>query len=736
MDSVASESAGPKRKRRKSYATRTCRLCRDRRQRCEPPPDANLIPPSSDPVEPRRGCNRCQRLGQPCIFDDFSRATRVRLENKRRASNISPVTTSTAAPAPDLELERHSPSVGSGTRGEPIASETTTSIALKYPENVEEFRTYLPRRRPITIVSEMAASRSSFNSLWLNRPSNLGHVNLDNLVSDPACAQVTEWSQLHLRPWLPYLPDPLYARQQRRQRVAAGLAPAPHLQLIEAGIYLIAARHLDATWGASRAETLAFLTDIILCDLSLILICCPADLQVIHALELMTAFPPQLTRVDPGTIAASAKRALLSYCGSHSKQLTYPDPATPQELELTITAYNISAWDAACYFGVEDYFRSCKPQILLRQEKIEPFIQTCTRNDKGPLRHLPPSVPRSGAVAAALRALLFANLSSSWLELGSVEIEAPESERLNHLSDIASDWDDKMEALSSHAEVMLDPVKRPEQLALQWLKTETSSCHLIFTGRLFFQADRAPFTPQCVSNLIRGHGVSSEMQAFAFKHGDSRTDACETALACLARINEDAGAGTLVIPTLLACGYALEAAVHAMDVHATTLKFWHGMPRRSESWRLALVGTFKLLKRIDPTSIEEGSIAQSSAQILSGILDLLTKWKMASRKRKSRAKDNANTSQPSVAATANVDSNEGDGSTAEGSHHSIFTPSSDMSSSSAFLETPWEDWTEPFPSGVAPGSADELLFKLFGDSNWGNVLTGIDGQALAHPFTS
>lgn len=75
-------------KRPNTYASRTCRACRDAKRCCKLPQSALLELPSYQRVTP---CTRCERLDLPCILDDF--AKRSKIERKRKSQQEEPTPT-------------------------------------------------------------------------------------------------------------------------------------------------------------------------------------------------------------------------------------------------------------------------------------------------------------------------------------------------------------------------------------------------------------------------------------------------------------------------------------------------------------------------------------------------------------------------------------------------------------------------------------------------------------------
>lgn len=280
---------------------------------------------------------------------------------------------------------------------------------------------------------------------------------------------------------------------------------------------------------------------------------------------------------------------------------------------------------------------------------------------------------RFGSIGLAMRCLAMRQLLLAFHAIRTTPIDLPESERVAKVSAIVDNYEGHIASIDEEFRQRLASNAASCHLLRTWLTTETTGGQLLVLGAGILRGlgiDKKENLP-CheLVPLIRGENASPEMRAFLTRYGESRVLAAERLLVNISSLCYEARAGKLlmpedprmrtshpdflhphvkrrwmiegrsrtVLPTMNVCGYALEAAFNAMEMHATMFKLWKTPPKRSESWQLVFSDVVAAISSLDPTgSIRNGSIPATCGYILQGMLKVIVAWTDCSRQKESQ----------------------------------------------------------------------------------------------------
>lgn len=381
------------------------------------------------------------------------------------------------------------------------------------------------------------------------------------------------------------------------------------------------------------------------------------ELRTSLALELVAVFPPlasSVEAIDPGLLAGMALR-IATACKKAAKD--------SDDTRARLQWCSACVWETCYTYGNDDLlWRAYRPRDVPTPADVDDLLARLGPKTAG--------ASWTGQVAMLLRCQGYAAIVQALADISQIPCGTPESERLPKLRAILAGWEANARSMDARRRSLLS-----EAVTLNlWLEMEACQHHLLVSAVALNHATQTPFEPEYLYNLILGIGVTPELQKFVFKHGDERMDAGETLLVTMTNIADNADTA-FVFPALITCGYLLEAGMLTMDSHGTALKYWKAMPRRSESWILALRGALRLISRV-----QETFVAPACVKIVTGMLDAIAIWKTAALRLAAEPETSTTTS--STYSTAD-----------EGN---------------AFL--------------------DELLRDIFGPSEWSTVLEGIQQQ--------
>lgn len=280
---------------------------------------------------------------------------------------------------------------------------------------------------------------------------------------------------------------------------------------------------------------------------------------------------------------------------------------------------------------------------------------------------------RIGSTGLAMRCLAMKQLLVAFHAIRSSPIDVPESERLANMSKILDEYKRQISAVDNEFRGHLIDGPDVCQVLSTWLTLETTAGYLLILGAGILRGlgiDKKESVPAHeLALLIRGENASPSMRAFLTRYGEHRILAAEKVLVNVSLLCSEARSGRIapsgdwtrdmlqathsptskkkrwmvenhsrtVLPMMNVCGYALEAAFNAMEMHATMFKLWKTPPKRSESWQAVFSNVITAMLSLDPKgSIQNGSIPATCAYILQGMLKVIVTWTDCSRKKESQ----------------------------------------------------------------------------------------------------
>lgn len=703
------------RKRNRPNAFRSCKGCREQKKRCELKEYVLLIEPSSNPVKEEDACSRCFILGLPCILDDFDKIGKI--ESKRRRDImqkqqkgqqqeqyfITPNETT-----PNLAMRAHQSHTPTPSSGPPT-----------FPTDLQEFKRYTPRSRPITLVSELSIRQPNFASqsnalaqAW-DRYGKSAYELIDNTLAH----RLSIWCEEHLLIWLPELPD---LDHVRRARLRGQHLSAP-IRVLEAAQYLIALQHSSQP-AIDKQLLITSLTRKIESLLSQLIFSSQRDLHAAQAMELLTVFPIAsafFIQSDQGkvrslemTVLSGNAYRIASIC-KQEYHSTAGESCTMNEREFKIGLQWCSSatWEFSHCMGSDDVIRFWGNRNYPRLDYVGSLLQYLKLNSTTTKKGL-------GQLFILLRAHLMAITTETWQKLRK---EAPFvhtkvrrnpertiKERLEVLGKILKKFEEDCEQSKALRYTWLESHQLPEaQLVLTWLDLEGLAFFLMISGCTLYYAlqedenadEVIQFTPEFLYKMINGKASNDLIREFVFYHGDNRIDTGESILMVASSFAslQLSPQCDLVVPTLTTCGYIMEACMLGMEIHGTSAKYWQALPRRSTSWQTGFKGTIAMLKKIKDVPEEQGGITTTISRIIGGMTEVIGVWRRAitkSRISQSSMQDQTPSQIEQVESVGGID---------------ISIPP---------LATDGAD--------ILP--LDQLLRDLFGSTDWLNVLPSLEGR--------
>ncbi|CCF53749.1 hypothetical protein NDA11_007389 [Ustilago hordei] len=341
---------------------------------------------------------------------------------------------------------------------------------------------------------------------------------------------------------------------------------------------------------------------------------------------------------------------------------------------------------------------------------------------------------RIGSTGLAMRCLAMKQLLVAFDAIRNSPIDVSESERIANVSKIFDEYTRQISAVDQEFRGHL--VDGPDgcQVLSTWLTLETTAGYLLVLGAGILRSlgiDKKESLPSHeLALLIQDENASAVMRTFLTRYGEQRILAAEKVLVNVSLLCSEARSGRVapsgdwtrdmlqathsptpnkkrwmvegqsrtVLPMMNVCGYALEAAFNAMEMHATMFKLWKTPPKRSESWQAVFSNVIKAMLSLDPKgSIQNGSIPATCAYVLQGMLKVIVTWTDCSRKKES---------QRTTANTPGRGAGEGGG---VGGRANGFSSSPDVARYEALLQ----DYAQQQPQGLANGgfSVTASLFE-------------------------
>ncbi|PWN33134.1 uncharacterized protein FA14DRAFT_179792 [Meira miltonrushii] len=340
------------------------------------------------------------------------------------------------------------------------------------------------------------------------------------------------------------------------------------------------------------------------------------------------------------TILASSSNRIASICRQEYRS-TQQERSEQQltmnalEFQLGLQWCSSIAWEFSHCMGSDDVIRFWGNRYTPNAKDVAELLQY--------LRSHPVSGSRGlGQIFVLLRAHLAIIVIETWQKLhGEAPFvhsrvrRTPErsiKERHAILGKILKDYEEKCEQSKALRYTWLEHHQEPEaQLILNWLDLEGLSFFLMISGRALYyalqedeNADEAlQFTPDFLYRMITGKASNDLIREFVFYHGDNRIDTGESVLMVASSLTslQSSLQRDLVVPTLVTCGYIMEACMLGMEAHGTSARYWQALPRRSTSWQIGIKGTIKMLHRIQDVPEEHGGITTTISRILAGMAE-------------------------------------------------------------------------------------------------------------------
>lgn len=730
------------RKRGRPNAFRSCKGCRDQKKRCELKESVLLISPSSDPLREDEACSRCFILGLPCILDDFEKIEKI--ASKRRKSGLQQQQQQqqmSTIPSSHQSSINHQ-SIDSYHH---ISSSSPSSGPPMFPTDLQEFKRYTPRSRPITLVSEISLRQPNFaiQSFRIAQEWEKVTLSVYELVDDTLALDLSNWCESHLLIWLPGLPVP---NQIHKSRLLGQPLSAP-LKLLEVAQYAIAVQHSSKTFY-NAPLLITSLTRKVESLLSLCILSSQKDLHSAQAMELLAVFPiasAYFTPSDHGrkrslemTSLTSDANRIASICRNEyrsiqeqTEQHKRPSTMNARQFELGLQWCSSTAWDFSQCVGSDDliqvYGHRYTPNLNL--DEVSDLLQYVRSNPATGSKGL-------GQMFVLLRAHLVAGVIEAWVKLneespfGLSKIRRmPErsiQERLKILGGILNGLEERCAQSKALRYSWLESNRMDEaKVILNWLDLEELAFFLMISARtLFFalQEDEnaesvLQFTPDYLYKMINQEASNEFIRKFIFHHGDYRIDAAESILMIASSLSSFSfsNRNDLIVPTLTTCGYIMEACMLGMEVHGTNARYWHSLPRKSMSWQNGMNGCINLLERIKDVPEEEGGITSTIERIIAGMIEVIGIWR--------RAITRTMISQHELQhQTPNVDQNNNQTNSHQNNNHDDDQNSQDRVGGI--------DVSIP-PLATDEGevlSLDQLLRDLFGSTDWLDVLPSVEGR--------
>ncbi|GAC96599.1 hypothetical protein PHSY_004181 [Pseudozyma hubeiensis SY62] len=555
--------------------------------------------------------------------------------------------------------------------------------------NIDTWERFSTRSRPLTLLTELVPRQNGFASKVFRLVSARATIETDvsEIVSDEKSKQLSDWCEHNLTLWMPHVSNAYQLRQDAKQG-----KQTLSTQLLEQVLYVIAMQHIrDPRDDVSRFSVTRF----IIRDLARVMLTSPRSSNAVEALELLALFPvdvsaipgPSRNRIRTDAQISAAERfarsvrldrvaltaaAPYSFFASTNQLDDFQTKRTAMAWASVKTWYNcFTLGDDELYETIDDRFFSddwSRSLILPPQEtsaaQIEQPASTPSLENEFFAQRRWSSRRRIGSTGLAMRSLAMRQLLDAFNAIRTSSIQRPEHERLSHMSMVLEDYERRITQVDDEFQRRLIDGKDGCKLLRTWITIETTAGHLlvlstgIYRGLGIEKKENVP-GPELAMMMI-GENASLEMREFLTHYGEHLILAAEKVLVNISTLCRDAreaksapstgeaadtmdptsrrwmvdGQSRTVLPMINACGYALEAAFSAMEMHATMFKLWKTPPKRSESWQQVFSDVITAMLSLDPSgSIQSGSIPATCAYILQGMLKVIVAWTDSSRQK-------------------------------------------------------------------------------------------------------
>ncbi|SPO20549.1 uncharacterized protein UTRI_00025 [Ustilago trichophora] len=557
--------------------------------------------------------------------------------------------------------------------------------------NIDTWERFSTRSRPLTLLTELVPRQNGFASKVFRLVSARATIETDvtEIISNEKSKILSDWCEDNLTLWMPHISNAYQIRQEALQG-----KQTLSTQLLEQVLYLIAMQHIRDP----EDDVLRFsVTRFVIRDSARLMMTSPRSSKAVEALELLALFPvdvsaipgPSRNRIRTDSQISAAERsarsvrldrvaltaaAPYSFFTSTNQLDDFETKRTAMEWASVKTWYNcFTIGDDELYESIDEHFFSDDwSRSLIIPLDATPLGQRSTDNAKLEENDLFSkktwsSKRRIGSTGLAMRCLAMRQLLAAFNAIRNAPIDIAESERLTDISAILDDYKRHIVSVDNEFRRRLDHTSDRCQSLRTWLTIETTAGYLLVLGAGILRGlgiDKKESVPAHeLALLFRGENASPEMREFLTRYGEHRILAAEKVLVNISSLCQDAkaskaptsadrsrnanstqrpysrswmiaGQSRAVLPMMNVCGYALEAAFNAMEMHATMFKLWKTPPKRSESWQLVFSDVITAMLSLDPSgSIQSGSIPATCAYILQNMLKVIVTWTDCSRKK-------------------------------------------------------------------------------------------------------
>ncbi|SNX81344.1 uncharacterized protein MEPE_00049 [Melanopsichium pennsylvanicum] len=556
--------------------------------------------------------------------------------------------------------------------------------------NIDIWERFSTRSRPLTLLTELVPRQNGFASKVFRLVSARATIETDvtEIISNDKSKILSDWCEDNLTLWMPHISNAYQIRQEALQG-----KQTLSTQLLEQVLYLIAMQHVRNP----EDDVLRFsVTRFVIRDSARLMMTSPRSSKAVEALELLALFPvdvsaipgPSRNRIRTDSQISAAERfarsvrldrvaltaaAPYSFFVSNNQLDDFETKRTAMEWASVKTWYNcFTMGDDELYESVDERFfnEDWTRSLMLPIQDSSP--ETSSRGDANVSesdlfsKKRWSRLRRIGSIGLAMRCLAMKQLLAAFNAIRNAPIDVCESERLSNISTILNDYKKHAVSVENEFRRRLAEITDGGHLLCTWLTIETTAGYLLVLGAGILRGlgiDRKESVPANeLALLVRGENASPGMRDFLTRYGEHRFLAAENVLVQISTLCKDAKVGKIampnsvsgkspmqkayahrwmlegqsrtVLPMMNICGYALEAAFNAMEMHATMFKLWKTPPKRSDSWQLVFSNVITAMLSIDPNgSIQSGSIPATCAYILQGMLKVIVTWTDCSRKK-------------------------------------------------------------------------------------------------------
>uniref|UniRef100_V5EVZ6 Zn(2)-C6 fungal-type domain-containing protein n=2 Tax=Kalmanozyma brasiliensis (strain GHG001) TaxID=1365824 RepID=V5EVZ6_KALBG len=635
----------------------------------------SLVPSSITPSD----ANDLKLAGGREVGDHIVYPAEARLVSKTPdpSSDEDEAPPSTSASRPSDRFNKRAASSGSDPHIK------TQDRSPRDAANIDTWERFSTRSRPLTLLTELVPRQNGFASKVFRLVSARATIETDvtEIVSNEKSKQLSDWCENNLTLWMPHISNAYQIRQEALQG-----KQTLSTQLLEQVLYLIALQHIrDPADDVTRFSVTRF----VIRDLARLNLTSPRSPKAVEALELLALFPvdvsaipgPSRNRIRTDSQINAAERFARSVrldrvaltAAAPYSFFTSTNQLDDFETKRTAMAWaSVKAWYNCFTLGDDELYESIDGRFF-----SDDWSRSLILPDEPPLRQARDEVPenelfqnrrwscqrRIGSVGLATRCLAMRQLLRAFDAIANAPIEIAEAHRLAHLSSILDDYKRQTVSVDQEFVRSLDSISDGGELLRTWLNIEMTAGYLLVLGAAILRGlgiDKKENVPSHeLALLVRGENASPEMREFLTRFGEHRILAAEKVLVNVSVLCRDAraaktastngrgrstpttqdrwmveGQSRTVLPMMNVCGFALEAAFNAMEMHATMFKLWKTPPKRSESWQLVFSNVVTAMLSLDPKgSIQSGSIPATCAYILQGMLKVIACWTDCSRKK-------------------------------------------------------------------------------------------------------